>query len=302
MDSQDFCGFSESDSFAEPLDTAIRREEKRSANDERIRAAIKSIQETASMDRDAVALDVDVVLGDLLARGGERTKWVTFVMGDTRVAVLKSRLAKLASAVPAKRFPERTMSVSPSGLRIRWKYGKAGLDFYGQDVSPVDAPLELQVVLDIQAIKERGNMAIGGTLAQAILEKRAAKEAAKAKAAKPAKTKAEKPAAPAKEEPKAEPEVRSEPETASKPQEPATAEPAASAEPEIKTKEAKPSKTSPPRQTKEPKPAKPSAPRKTKGDDYATFFAHYNKLILPTNPTKDDMAEFARNFIASGMS
>jgi len=97
---------------------------------ERAERAARELARTATWLDDRVVLDVEIVLGDLLADRSNR--FVRFVDDAFETAVLR---ASIAECRPLKRtFMDLVCFVNASGLAFRWRAARGRLNFYPQDV------------------------------------------------------------------------------------------------------------------------------------------------------------------------
>ena len=110
------------------LELALEREHRlqRARQVERARLAAVSVALTARSFELGIVLDVDIVLGDLLA--DRATKYVTFAAIDARVVV---PVAMMRRARYLRRlYVDLACFVSERGLALRWKAGRGRLNFY----------------------------------------------------------------------------------------------------------------------------------------------------------------------------
>jgi hypothetical protein len=107
-------------------------------------AAAERLGATARWTDLGVELDVDVLLGELLA---DRTrKWVAFTM-DQGVATIVPRHL-IAATVPLRRIHlDLAGWIDPQGLHLRWKGGRGGYNWRSHEVHARFADLVLTVSL-----------------------------------------------------------------------------------------------------------------------------------------------------------
>jgi hypothetical protein len=146
-----------------------RRSVRRVSAEETSRAAAAQLARTATWRDDVVLLDVDVLLGALLADA--KPKYIAFDAADVfDVAVLRVRLADARRVLLGESFVGLCATVDAAGLHLRWKDGRGGLDFRATYVTPLERDRVLRVVLErprhvALVAAQRGSARLGDVLA-----------------------------------------------------------------------------------------------------------------------------------------
>jgi hypothetical protein len=146
-----------------------RRSVRRVSAEETSRAAAARLARTATWRGDVVLLDVDVLLGALLANA--KPKYIAFDAADVfDVAVLRVRLADARRVLVGASFSDLCVNVDEAGLHVRWNGGRGGLDLRSTYVTPIERDRVLRVVLDRPrhaplVAARRGSARLGDVLA-----------------------------------------------------------------------------------------------------------------------------------------
>lgn len=115
------------------LELALEREHRlqRARQVERARLAAVSVALTSRSFELGIVLDVDIVLGDLLA--DRATKYVTFAAIDARVVVPVAMMRR--ARYLRHLYVDLACFVSERGLALRWKAGRGRLNLYAVEQS-----------------------------------------------------------------------------------------------------------------------------------------------------------------------
>jgi hypothetical protein len=120
-------------------------------------SAANYLAETAVWRKNAAALDVRVLLGDLLADTNQMH--VVFASDLFRVNMPRFKLVELAEVLP-KQYADLLAWVDADGLHFWWNRGRGGLNLFSQVVPPRDAAHVLAVYIrPPAAVEERDPIA-----------------------------------------------------------------------------------------------------------------------------------------------
>lgn len=107
---------------------------------ERAAAAVRQLVATSQRRADQLEIDAELLLGDLLADSSK--KYISFEFTGARVPVLRGALAR--ARAPLRNFIDLGAYIDESGVHLRWRGGRGGLNFRphveerGADVLRVD--------------------------------------------------------------------------------------------------------------------------------------------------------------------
>jgi hypothetical protein len=126
-------------------------------NRDRSLSAASYLAETAVWRKNAAALDVRVLLADLLADTSQMH--VVFQSNSFQVNLPRSKLAEVAEVLP-KQYADLLAWVDGDGLHFRWKRGYGGLNLFSQVVPAREATHVLTVYIrPPAAVEERDPIA-----------------------------------------------------------------------------------------------------------------------------------------------
>jgi hypothetical protein len=137
----------------------LEREERVKHCIERAHHAARELARTARWFELGIVLDVDVVLGDLLA--DPKTRFISFALPDRNVVV---PTALVRRARPLRRvYLDLACFVDERGIRLRWKGGRGQLNVYAAEPSAQTEHNVLDVALPPRV--ERRPALLGDVLA-----------------------------------------------------------------------------------------------------------------------------------------
>ena len=117
---------------------------------ERASTAASRISRSAIWERNLVRIDPALLLGDLLADTNH--KYVAFSFDEHDITIDRAKLVDVSRVITSKTYPDRSAYLDASGLHLRWKSGRGGLNLVTQIPGVLERDRVLHVVLERPAV------------------------------------------------------------------------------------------------------------------------------------------------------
>ncbi len=117
---------------------------------ERASTAASRIARSAVWEKSLVRIDPTLLLGDLLA--DTSNKYVAFSFDEHDITIDRAKLVDVSRVLTSKTYPDRSAYLDASGLHLRWKSGRGGLDLVTQIPNVIERDRVLHVVLERPAV------------------------------------------------------------------------------------------------------------------------------------------------------
>ena len=117
---------------------------------ERASTAASRIARSAVWEKSLVRIDPTLLLGDLLA--DTSNKYVAFSFDEHDITIDRAKLVDVSRVLTSKTYPDRSAYLDASGLHLRWKSGRGGLNLVTQIPGVLERDRVLHVVLERPAV------------------------------------------------------------------------------------------------------------------------------------------------------
>ena len=124
----------------------ISRRARTNTTAERASTAATRISRSATWEKDLVRIDPALLLGDLLA--DTSNKYVAFSFDEHDITIDRAKLGDVSRIISSKTYPDRSAYLDASGLHLRWKSGRGGLNLVTQIPGVLERDRVLHVVLE----------------------------------------------------------------------------------------------------------------------------------------------------------